>query len=538
MAEPSPRGEDDADLQQVDKSISDVSANDGQIKSGPLAGRSLMAAILIVGLPVLFQNLMAACVGLVDKMLVGGLDADTVVPAMDGLGIGSYVGWLMGIAMSGLGIGGQAIIARAIGRGDVREGEYALAQAMVLSVVWGILVGAIVWMLAPMLATVCGLSGEAGTYCTNYVRVVILSLPLIGVMMVGAMCMAGSGETLRPALIAVAVNIVNIVCSWWLSGAVFRLGDLHIESALQYDMNVMGIAAGTAIGYLAGGVLTILVLVRGVKDLRLRVALLGPLRSMIARIIKIGIPNFFEGISMWGANILVLMMIGWVALKDGGAGGDSAIALGEAGIGPDHMGTESMLVTEVTGGIAADVPAVAEGLAGAHIIAVQWESFSFLPGFAIGTAAAALAGQYLGAGNTHMARRAVWICTGLGVVLMGLVGVVYAIWGRGLTAIVSDEPLFLEIVPQLLLICGVTQVFFAISMVVRQALRGVGDTTWTFLITTGSSYGIRLPAAWYFGVVLDMGLPGIWIGLCGELSLRALFFLARFMYGGWATKAI
>jgi Na+-driven multidrug efflux pump len=259
---------------------------------------------------------------------------------------------------------------------------------------------------------------------------------------------------------------------------------------------------------------------------------------MIARIIKIGIPNFFEGISMWGANILVLMMIGWVALKDGGAGGDSAIVLGEAGIGPDHMGTESMLVTEVTGGIAADVPAVAEGLAGAHIIAVQWESFSFLPGFAIGTAAAALAGQYLGAGNTHMARRAVWICTGLGVVLMGLVGVVYAIWGRGLTAIVSDEPLFLEIVPQLLLICGVTQVFFAISMVVRQALRGVGDTTWTFLITTGSSYGIRLPAAWYFGVVLDMGLPGIWIGLCGELSLRAVFFLARFMYGGWATKAI
>ena len=60
----------------------------------------------------------------------------------------------------------------------------------------------------------------------------------------------------------------------------------------------------------------------------------------------------------------------------------------------------------------------------------------------------------------------------------------------------------------------------------------------TFLITTGSSYGIRLPAAWYFGVVLDMGLPGIWIGLCGELSLRAVFFLARFMYGGWATKAI
>ena len=51
------------------------------------------------------------------------------------------------------------------------------------------------------------------------------------------------------------------------------------------------------------------------------------------------------------------------------------------------------------------------GLVGAHIITVQWEAFSFLPGFAMGTAAAALAGQYLGAGNARMARRAIFACT-------------------------------------------------------------------------------------------------------------------------------
>ena len=33
------------------------------------------------------------------------------------------------------------------------------------------------------------------------------------------------------------------------------------------------------------------------------------------------------------------------------------------------------------------------------------------------------------------------------------------------------------------------------TMVVRQGLRGVGDTRWCFLITTFSSYAIRLPAA-------------------------------------------
>ena len=33
---------------------------------------------------------------------------------LDGLGVGSYVGWFIGVAMAGLGIGGQALIARAM----------------------------------------------------------------------------------------------------------------------------------------------------------------------------------------------------------------------------------------------------------------------------------------------------------------------------------------------------------------------------------------------------------------------------------------
>jgi MATE family multidrug resistance protein len=69
-------------------------------------------------------------------------------------------------------------------------------------------------------------------------------------------------------------------------------------------------------------------------------------------------------------------------------------------------------------------------------------------------------------------------------------------------------------------------------------LRGTGDTTWVLLITTGSSYLIRLPLAWLFGIYLELGLVGIWIGLCGELVIRAMLFLARFLHGGWAKNTL
>jgi Na+-driven multidrug efflux pump len=196
---------------------------------------------------------------------------------------------------------------------------------------------------------------------------------------------------------------------------------------------------------------------------------------------------------MWAANLFVLMLIGMIAVRS------------QSG----------------------------EGLQGAHIIAVQWEMFSILPGFAVGTAAGALAGQYLGARNPAMAAKAILACTGICCAVMGSVGVVYMTLGDQLTVIISREEFHLEHVPNLLLICGLTQVFFAIMMVLRQGLRGVGDTTWTFIITTVASYGVRLPAAWFFGIHLGWGLEGIWIGLCGEMVVRAAMFSARFLHGGW-----
>ena len=56
--------------------------------------------------------------------------------------------------------------------------------------------------------------------------------------------------------------------------------------------------------------------------------------------------------------------------------------------------------------------------------------------------------------------------------------------GLPLTRLVSDNPLHLQEVPRLLFIAGVFQIPFAITMVLRQALRGVGDTRWCLFITT------------------------------------------------------
>ena len=203
---------------------------EGKIRSGKLAGRSLASAIWIVAVPVLLQQTFTASVGLFDKILSGSLPSEIVVPAIDGLGIGSYIGWFIGIAMSGLGIGAQAIIARAMGSGTLSVARDAVGQAITLALIWGAIVGLLLWSLVSPLASISALTPEAQVYLEQYISTIAFAMPLCGVMMVGSMCMHGAGETTLPAIIMVVVNLANIIASWLLSGVDLVFEDFAIAA--------------------------------------------------------------------------------------------------------------------------------------------------------------------------------------------------------------------------------------------------------------------------------------------------------------------
>ena len=476
------------------------------IKSGKLAGKSLWQSIWILAVPVLVQQMMAAMVGTTDTLLAGNLPPDTAGAALDGVGFGASFMWVASIVLMGLGIGAQAIIARDMGSGKGTEARVAGGTAVTVSFVAGLVGAVVVWFLGPAVAGWMGLHDQALGYATDFVRVLSLSMPFLGLMTVGGMTMHGAGETTKPSAIAIGVNVVNVGASWFLSGVVVTIGALVIPNPSPLDpvrWGVMGIASGTAISYVLGGSFTLFVLMRGVKDFRLGRADLRPERTMLRRIVSLGIPNMLEGATMWATtSVGVTKFIGIVAERQGGVAGP------------------------------------VKGLFGAHMVTVRWESFSFLPGFAMGTAAGALAGQYMGAGSVAMARRAIWACLWIAMAIMGTLGIVFMTQGTALAHLMSRDPTVDAEVPKTLLICGMVQVFFAMALVIRQGLKGCGDAKGTFRITLVSTVLVRVPLAYLVGVHLGYGLPGIWVGLCFELGIRGLLFLQRFVSGKWEKVTV
>lgn len=489
---------------QTEELAEGVFAAPGPIKSGRLAGLTLNQAIFTLSWPVLCESFLNWLVQFVDTVVAAKMEGGQ--EATDAVAGGAYLLWFVGLVTMAVGVGATALISRSVGAGKRAVAHAALGQALILAFIGGVATAILLVALARPLAGVLSLSPGATDEFIKYLRAYCLGVPFTTILFAGTACARGAGDSLRPLITMVVVNVVNLA-------AVFSL-------AYSAGLGVLGIGLGTALAHAVGAVLIVAFHYRGDSGIALKTRWLRPHGVTMHRLLRLGLPNFLETLGMWVVNFTVILMVGWMSRA--AVDRHDATAVGESG-----------------------------GMLGAHLIAIRVEAFSFLPGFAMGIAAAALAGQYMGARAPAMARAAGLRCAAAAAVFMGLCGVVFVFFGRTIVGWMSAQPAHLELVPPLLVVTGLTQVPFALAIVLRSVMHGAGDVRAVMWMTWVSQWGLRLPLAYILSGVdiplpafmgggffenpfpFDMGLTGLWVGLCLELTLRALIYGARFLHGGW-----
>lgn len=496
--------------------------------SGALAGRSLTAAVWLLSWPVLAESFLNSLVGLTDTLLASNIrDAGG---AADAVGGAAYVLWFAGLIAQAVGIAATALVSRAVGARKRALANTAVGQTLILSLVGGVAMGVVLALAAPWVARVLSLSPAGQEAFSIYLLINCVGLPFSGLLAGAIACSRAAGESRWPLVVMALVNVVNVVLSWILSGVdVQRLADdgaggattrMVLENPGWLNLGVAGIAWGTVLSYALGAGVMLLVLARGVggsSGVRMLRKRLRPHPATMTRLVRQGVPNFLEMLGMWAGNFLVIIVVGWLGV----------------------------------------------GALGAHLVAIRVEAFSYLPGFAFGAAAATLVGQALGAGNAALARKSVWICTALSCGLMGVTSLAFLLFPRELVGLVSAQPSHLELAPGALFIAGCCQLPFAVSIVLRSALRGAGDARAALVITCVGTYLIRLPAAWLLsgadipigawmgsdpGAVIANplaqatgwrgGLMGVWIGLNLDIIVRAGLLAWRFHGQQWAHQRV
>jgi putative MATE family efflux protein len=428
-------------------------------------------------------------VGFSDTLLTGHYLGTSHLAAMN---LMAYVLWLTYGLFSVVAIGATAMVARFVGAADYRVAGRTVHQAFLIGAVVAAAATLPGLLLADRVGEALQLRGQAAELAGQYLGYVVPVLPLIMIQTVGIACLRGAGDMVTGLVVMAIINMVNVGVSWLLvlgPGPVPRLG-------------WEGLAIGTMCGYLTGGLLVLVVFLRGRAGLRLRLGQMLPDLDLWRRLLRIGLPG--------GADILAIIacQMWFVAVIN--RLGDTAAA--------------------------------------AHGVAIRIESLGFLSGTAFQVAATTLAGQYLGARDHRKAGRSVLTALAVGGAVMSLAGAMFFVAAQPLAQMFvrADQYDVARTAAPLLQTVALAMPALALTMILSGALRGAGDTGWPLGINLVGFLAVRIPLAYWlaFGQLdlggagwtllgWNLGVVGAWYAMVTDLHVRAALVLYRFLQGGW-----
>jgi MATE family multidrug resistance protein len=167
----------------------------------------------------------------------------------------------------------------------------------------------------------------------------------------------------------------------------------------------------------------------------------------------------------------------------------------------------------------------------ANQVVLNVASFTFMIPLGISSAAAVRVGQAVGRRDARGVRRAGWSALMIGAVLMTTCSLIYVTMPRTLLGIFTTDATVLRVGTTVLMIYAGFQVFDAWQVIATGALRGLGDTHTSMILSFVSHWLIGLPIAYVLCFNRHWGVAGLWFGLSLGLTIVGLVLV-----GVWHVK--
>jgi MATE family multidrug resistance protein len=152
----------------------------------------------------------------------------------------------------------------------------------------------------------------------------------------------------------------------------------------------------------------------------------------------------------------------------------------------------------------------------------------FMVALGIGTATSVRVANAVGRHDRHGITLAGWTGIGLCAVAMMLISILFLSAPGALAAIYTEETEVLTLAAAVISVIGLLLVFDGVQGVAMGALRGTGDVWIPATLHLCSFWGVAVPAAALFAFRLDMGAPGLAMGLLVGLGVGSTMLCIRF----------
>ena len=428
--------------------------------------------IVSLSIPSILAQISATVMFFIDASMVGHLGAK----ASAAIGLVETTGWLMGGLGAAANMGFSVQVAHAIGANDFERARRVLRQSLVCCLLWSLTISSIALMISGRLPYWLGGSEEIAHDASLYFSIIGMAGIFFQMSGLAGSMLKCSGNMKIPSMLNIWMCVMDVAFNYLF---IYVLG-----------LGVMGAAIGTGLAELVTACLMMYFLLVRSKMLSLvgRPGSFKPKEDVVRNAIKIGAPMGLQHLLMGGAQIVSTLIVA-------------------------PLGTVAIA---------------------AHSLAITVESLCYMPGFGIAEAATTLVGQSFGAGKRMLTQSFARMSTGLGMVVMTLMGVLMWIFASELMSLMTPVDEIIAIGTECLRIEAFAEPMFAASIVINGIFIGAGDTLRPAIMSLASMWGVRLTLAALLATTY--GLPGVWTAMAIELTFRGLMFIIRLLRGSWLKK--
>lgn len=428
-------------------------------------------AIRKLAIPIMISMLLTASYNIIDGIWVVGLGQSAIA----GIGFVTPLFLILNGISNGIGSGATSRIARYVGSKNHEKVSKTATQSLFLILVASILLTVTILLIQNPILRLFGATGETLTQSLNYSTPLFLGLA--GIMFSNGCSgiLRGEGDMKRAMYATIVSVMLNAI----------------LDPLLIYFLNlgVMGAALATILSsVLSATVILYWILIK--KDTYAQIRLKNfKIDSEIQKdILKVGIPTSFEIVVIYAAMSIHLIIIAMV-------GGDFGVASFTSG----------------------------------H----KFYSLAILPFTAIGSSVIAVVGSSYGAKNGDYISRAHMYGVKFGVVFGIIITLILTIFSNQLAVIFAYTPETQHLIPGIALYLQVACLclpFTGAGMTSSFFYQGIGKGFISLFFSILKELIFIVPFIYILGVMMNMGLLGVWIGMAGGRSLACIlnFIFARF----------
>ena len=448
-------------------------------KSRKLTEGPILPGLVGLAVPIVLANLLQTAYQLIDAFWVGRLGGLAVASVSVVFPV-SFLAMALGM---GFAIAASTMVAQQAGAKRFDEVTHTASQSMFVSIVMGLVLGAIGYLFSPYILTLMNVPEEVYPTALKVMRIAFAATPLSFIYVTYQSLMRGVGEVNRPLIIVLTTVALNAILDPFF---MYGYGPFP-------ELGVAGVMTATFITQAIAAAIALVSLFNGTHGMQISLSEFTFDKVFLKRLFLLGTPTSMEQtVRALGMTIMTVLVTGF-----------GTIAVAAYGVG-----TNVLMVV-------------------------------IIPALGLSLSVAAFVGQNIGAGKMDRATAAVKVGAILSFAILSTIGLITFIFAPYIVTffITSGSTEVMKLAVEYVQVMAFMFGFIGLQMTFFGVFRAAGSPV-SSLVLTAISQIIQFPFAYGLSRYTSLGVAGIWWSAPVANIITVILSASWYLGGKWKKPAL